>query len=60
MVEPKSKSGSERQREYTQRMKDKGYVQLSSIWCPAAYRDQLRIDIANLIEAWEKQAKFEF
>jgi hypothetical protein len=37
------------------RLKAKGYVQLSSVWCPAAYRDQLKVEIAKLIAEFESK-----
>lgn len=50
---------SKRQKAYIDRMKDKGYVILSSIYVPAAIRDECRELVKKRVAKFEKeQTKF--
>lgn len=56
---PAKSDASKRQKAYVDRMKDKGYVILSSIYVPAAIRDECRELVKKRIAKFEKeQTKF--
>ena len=56
---PVESYASKRQKAYVDRMKDKGYVILSSIYVPAAIRDECRELVKKRIAKFEKeQTKF--
>jgi hypothetical protein len=47
------KTASQRQSEYVQRLKDKGYVPLSGVFVPADARAQVRDLIKKFVSDWE-------
>lgn len=56
---PEKSDASKRQKAYIDRMKDKGYVILSSIYVPAAIRDECRELVKKRVAKFEKeQTKF--
>lgn len=47
------KTASQRQGEYVQRLKDKGYVPLSGVFVPAQARAEVRAAIKKFVADWE-------
>lgn len=47
------KTASQRQGEYVQRLKDKGYVALSGVFVPALARAEVREAIKVFVAEWE-------
>ena len=47
------KTASQRQSEYVQRLKDKGYVPLSGVFVPAQARAEVREAIKKFVADWE-------
>lgn len=54
------KSASQRQGEYVQRLKAKGYVQLSGVFVPAAARLEVREAIKAFVAEWEARNTQQF
>jgi tRNA G26 N,N-dimethylase Trm1 len=58
-VAPEISATSKRQKDYVDRLKEKGYVVLSSIYVPAAIRTECRELVKKRVAKFEKeQAKF--
>lgn len=54
------KSASQRQSEYVQRLKAKGYVQLSGVFVPAAARAEAREVLNKFVAEWEARNTQQF
>ena len=54
------KSASQRQGEYVQRLKAKGYVQLAGVFVPAAARLEVREAIKAFVAEWEARNAQQF
>ena len=54
------KSASQRQSEYVRRLKDKGYVQLTGVFVPAAARPEAREAIKKFVAEWEARNTQQF
>lgn len=54
------KTASQRQGEYVQRLKDKGYVPLSGVFVPAQARAEVRAAIKKFVADWEARNIQEF
>lgn len=54
------KSASQRQGEYVQRLKAKGYVQLSGVFVPAAARAEAREALRKFVAEWEARNTQQF
>lgn len=54
------KSASQRQGEYVQRLKAKGYVALSGVFVPAAARPEVREAIKAFVAEWEARNTQQF
>ena len=54
------KSASQRQGEYVQRLKAKGYVQLSGVFVPAAARAEAREALHKFVAEWEARNTQQF
>lgn len=55
---PPKKSNSSRQKEYVARLKEQGYVSLSSVYVPKSISEECRQLVRNHVSEWESnQAK---
>lgn len=54
------KTASQRQGEYVQRLKDKGYVPLSGVFVPALARAEVREAIKKFVADWEARNAQDF
>jgi len=52
---PPIKTGTQRQTEYTARMRAKGYSMLLGLWVPNAIKDECRELVKNHVAGWESK-----
>lgn len=57
---PQPKSNSNRQREYVARLKEQGYVNLSSVYVPKAISEECRVLVRNHVAEWESKQTQQF
>lgn len=55
---PPIKTGSQRQTEYTQRMRAKGYSMLLGLWVPNAIKDECRELVKARVAQYEEGLSF--